>query len=91
MLRQQPPGYYKYYVFTYATGLSSGIAFADKIVNEGEPAREAYLNMLKGGSSKPPLVLLKETGLDLTKPAAIESALQLFDDTLDQLEKLLDK
>jgi len=86
-----PHFYYKYYVFTYATGLSSGIAFADKIVKEGEPAREAYLNMLKGGSSKPPLVLLKEAGLDLTKPEAIESALDLFDDTIDQFEDLLDK
>ena len=86
-----PHFYYKYYVFTYATGLSSGIAFADKIIKEGEPAREAYLGMLKGGSSKPPLVLLKEAGLDLTKPAAIESALKLFDKTIDQLEELLDK
>jgi oligoendopeptidase F len=86
-----PHFYYKYYVFTYATGLSSGIAFADKIVKEGGPAREAYLSMLKGGSSKPPLVLLQEAGLDLTKPAAIESALDLFDKTIDQLEELLDK
>jgi len=86
-----PHFYYKYYVFTYATGLSSGIAFADKIVKEGEPAREAYLSMLKGGSSKPPLVLLKEAGLDLTKSAAIESALKLFDTTIDQLEDLMDK
>jgi oligoendopeptidase F len=86
-----PHFYYKYYVFTYATGLSSGIAFADKIVKEGEPAREAYLNMLKGGSSKPPLELLKEAGLDLTKPEAIKSALDLFDRTIDQLEELLDK
>lgn len=84
-----PHFYYKYYVFTYATGLSSGIAFADKIVKEGEPAREAYLNMLKGGSSKPPLVLLKEAGLDLTKPEAIKSALDLFDKTLDELDELL--
>jgi len=84
-----PHFYYKYYVFTYATGLSSGIAFADKIVKEGEPAREAYLSMLKGGSSKPPLVLLKEAGLDLTKPEAIKSALNLFDKTIDQLEELL--
>jgi len=86
-----PHFYYKYYVFTYATGLSSGIAFADKIVKEGEPAREAYLGMLKGGSSKPPLVLLKEAGLDLTKPEAIASALKLFDKTIDQLEELLEK
>ena len=84
-----PHFYYKYYVFTYATGLSSGIAFAEKILNEGPEARDAYLGMLKGGCSKPPLVLLKEAGLDLTKPEAIESALKLFDQTVDELNTLL--
>lgn len=84
-----PHFYYKYYVFTYATGLSSGIAFAEKILTEGKPARDAYLGMLKGGASKPPLVLLKEAGVDLTKPQAIESALQLFDRTVDELNTLL--
>lgn len=84
-----PHFYYKYYVFTYATGLSSGIAFADKILNEGSEARDAYLGMLKGGCSKPPLVLLKKAGFDLTKPEATESALQLFDQTLDELQVLL--
>ncbi len=86
-----PHFYYKYYVFTYATGLSSGIAFAEKILSEGPKASEAYLEMLKGGNSKPPLVLLREAGVDLTKPEAIESALILFDKTVDQLEGLLAK
>jgi oligoendopeptidase F len=84
-----PHFYYKYYVFTYATGLSSGIAFAEKIKNEGSEARDAYIEMLKGGNSKPPLELLKAAGLDLTKPQAIESALQLFDKTVDELQDLL--
>jgi len=84
-----PHFYYKYYVFTYATGLSTGIAFAEKILAEGEEAQEAYLNMLKGGSSKPPLELLKDAGLDMTRPEVIESALMLFDRTLDELELLL--
>jgi oligoendopeptidase F len=86
-----PHFYYKYYVFTYATGLSSGIAFAEKILEEGPAARDAYLGMLKGGSSKPPLVLLQEAGLDLTKPEAIAAALKLFDTTLDELNTLLEK
>ncbi len=86
-----PHFYYKYYVFTYATGLSAGIAFAEKIREEGEPAREAYLNMLKGGSSKPPQVLLQSAGLDMTKPEAVKAALTLFDKTLDELEPLLEK
>lgn len=86
-----PHFYYKYYVFTYATGLSAGIAFSEKITEEGLPAQEAYINMLKGGSSKPPLVLLKEAGVDMTKPDAIQAALNLFDKTVDELDQLLSK
>jgi oligoendopeptidase F len=86
-----PHFYYKYYVFSYATGLSAGIAFAEKISEEGIPAQEAYINMLKGGSSKPPLDLLKEAGVDMTKPDAIKAALNLFDKTVDELDALLSK
>ena len=86
-----PHFYYKYYVFTYANGLSAGIAFAEKITEEGKPAQDAYLSMLKGGSSKPPLELLKDAGLDMTKPDAIKSALKLFDKNVDKLSALLDE
>jgi oligoendopeptidase F len=86
-----PHFYYKYYIFTYATGLYSGIAFAEKILKEGPGARDAYLEMLKAGSSKAPLELLREAGLDLSKPEAIESALHLFDQTVDALQELLAK
>jgi oligoendopeptidase F len=86
-----PHFYYKYYLFTYATGLSAGIALAEKVIDEGPQARDAYLGMLKGGSSKPPLDLLRDAGVDLTKPEAVESALKLFDETVDELEILLDK
>ncbi|MBW2530040.1 MAG: oligoendopeptidase F [Deltaproteobacteria bacterium] len=84
-----PHFYYKYYVFAYATGLSSGIALADRVKTGGATAREAYLGMLRGGSSKPPLVLLKEAGVDLTKPDAIEAAAKLLDQTLGRLETIL--
>ncbi len=86
-----PHFYYKYYVFTYANGLSAGIALSEKISKEGKSAQDAYLGMLKGGSSKPPLDLLRDAGLDMTKPDAIESALNLFDKTVDELDALLNK
>ncbi|HPB96513.1 MAG TPA: M3 family metallopeptidase, partial [Polyangiaceae bacterium] len=84
-----PHFYYKYYVFTYATGLSSGIALAQRVLSEGEQARNAYLGMLKGGSSKPPLDLLRDAGVDLSKPDAIAGAAKLLDDTLAKMEKIL--
>jgi len=86
-----PHFYYKYYVFSYATGLSAGIALADRIDKGGAAARDAYLGMLKGGSSKPPLELLKDAGVDLTKPTAIATAAKLMDTTLGQIEAILAK
>jgi len=85
-----PHFYYKYYVYTYATGLSCGLAIAEKVKAEGEPAVEDYFTMLEGGCSKPPLELLEGAGVDLTKPQAIESALKRFDRTITELAELLE-
>lgn len=81
--------YYKFYMYTYATGLSSGIALAEKMEGGDPKAVEAYLGMLKGGSSKPPLTLLKEAGVDLTRPDAVIAAARLMDHTITEMEKLL--
>jgi oligoendopeptidase F len=86
-----PHFFYKYYIYSYATGLASGIAIADRLREQGEPAVQAYLGMLKGGCAKPPLELLKGAGVDLTTPAPIESAMKTFARTLDEVERLLVK
>lgn len=86
-----PHFYYKYYVFTYATGLSSGLALSQKILEEGQPAVDAYLGMLKSGCNGAPLDLLRSAGVDLTRPEAVEAAMQVFSTTLDQLEALLER
>jgi oligoendopeptidase F len=86
-----PHFYYKYYVYVYATGLSSGLALAEKVGKGDEKARNAYLGMLKGGSSKPPLELLKGAGVDLTRPEAVEAAARLLDRTVAEMETLLPK
>ncbi|MHB8877559.1 MAG: oligoendopeptidase F [Myxococcaceae bacterium] len=84
-----PHLYYKYYVYAYATGLSSGIALAERVQSGKPEARDAYLGMLKGGASKPPLELLKGAGVDLTRPEAVEAAARLMDRTLAEMEKLV--
>ncbi len=84
-----PHFYWKYYVFTYATGLSAGIALAERVQKGGTKARDAYLGMLRGGSSKPPLQLLKGAGVDLTKPHAFRTAARLLDRTVARMEKLI--
>jgi oligoendopeptidase F len=84
-----PHLYFKYYVFVYATGMSSGIAIAERIAGGEAGAADALLEMLSGGNSKPPLELLEGAGVDLSRPDAIASALELFDRTVAQLEELL--
>ena len=86
-----PHFYYKYYVYVYATGLSSGIAIADRVRELGQPAVDAYLGMLEGGCSAPPLQLLKGAGVDLTKPDAITAAMKAFERTLAQVQGLIKK
>jgi oligoendopeptidase F len=86
-----PHFYYKYYLYSYATGMTSGIALAQRIKAGGEPARDAYLGMLKGGCSKPPLDLLKAAGVDLTRPEPIEQAAKLLDETLTEMERIVAK
>jgi oligoendopeptidase F len=81
--------YYKFYVYAYATGLSSGIALAEKVESGDPKAVDAYLGMLKAGCSKPPIELLRGAGVDLTKPDAIEAAARLMDRTITEMEKLL--
>ena len=86
-----PHFYYNYYVFQYATGYSAAIALSRKILAEGEGAVKDYLNFLSGGCSKSPIDLLKGAGVDMTSPAPVEEALQLFGTLLDEMEALMEE
>ncbi|MBQ7567464.1 oligoendopeptidase F, partial [bacterium] len=86
-----PHLYYKFYVFSYTAGMSSGIAIADRIEKEGAPARDAYLSMLSSGCSKSPVDLLKMAGVDITNSSAIDAAARCMDDALSQMEAILKK
>ena len=83
-----PHFYYNYYVFQYATGYSAAIALSRKILSEGESAVKKYLDFLSGGCSKPPVDLLKDTGVDMSTPDPVNQALELFGQLLDEMEEL---
>ncbi|MCR5421566.1 MAG: oligoendopeptidase F, partial [Lachnospiraceae bacterium] len=50
-----PHFYRSFYVYQYATGYSAANAIADKILTEGEPARNAYIEFLKCGTNDYPV------------------------------------
>ena len=84
-----PHFYYNYYVFQYATGYSAAIALSRRILAEGAPAVKDYINFLSGGRTKSPIDLLKGAGVDMTDPAPVEEALNLFGELLDEMESLI--
>ena len=86
-----PHFYYNYYVYQYATGFTSAVALSQRILAEGTPAVEDYLNFLKGGSSKPPLELLRGAGVDLSTPAPVNAALKVFAGLVGELDALTRK
>lgn len=83
-----PHLYYNYYVYQYSTGYAAAIALSQKILQEGQSAVERYLNFLKGGSSKPPIELLRGAGVDMATAQPIDDALKLFDSLIDEMDEL---
>lgn len=84
-----PHFYRAYYVYQYATGFTSAVTIATEILKTGDPSR--YHEFLSAGSSDYPLAVLKRAGVDLTTPQPVISALEVFDETISELEKLLEE
>src|SRR4029077_1735217 len=84
-----PHFYSAFYVYKYATGISAAVALSERALSGESGSIDAYLNFLRSGGSKFPLDALKTAGVDMTTPAPIERALQLFERRLDELESLL--
>ncbi len=84
-----PHFYHAFYVYKYATGLSAAIALSRNVI-EGEDAElSRYINFLKSGGSKYPLEQLKDAGVDMTAPDAVNASMTLFKSLLSSLQELL--
>ncbi len=86
-----PHFYREFYVYQYATGFSAAIALSQRILKEGAPAVKDYLHFLSGGCSTDPVSLLKGAGVDMSTPAPVDDALKLFENLVEEMEKLSDK
>jgi len=86
-----PHFYNAFYVYQYATGFASAVAIADALIKEGEPARQRYIEFLKGGSSQYSLDLLKKAGVDMTTADPVLRALDVFGDTVEEMEEFFTK
>ena len=79
-----------FYVYQYSTSFVAATALAKQILDEGEPARDRFLTMLRSGSSDYPIELLKKAGIDMTTPEPVYATIKVFDDYVSQLEQALE-
>lgn len=86
-----PHFYNAFYVYQYATGYSAAVAISKKLIEEGGAERKAYLEFLAAGDSDYPIELLKGAGVDMSTSDVIESALDTFEDLIDELEGLINE
>ena len=84
-----PHFYRAFYVYKYATGLSAAIALAERVTEGGKAELDAYLRFLNGGSSKDPLDLLRDAGVDMETPEPVNAALRKFGQLVDELDRLV--
>lgn len=84
-----PHFYRAFYVYKYATGLSAAIALCERVVRGSRHELNDYLGFLKGGCSKYPLDLLRDAGVDMEKPDAVNAAMAYFDSLVTELDDLL--
>jgi oligoendopeptidase F len=84
-----PHFYRAFYVYKYATGMSAAIALSERVLSGGKQELDAYLKFLKAGCSKDPLDLLRDAGVDMEKPAAVDTALKQFGKLVEELDGLL--
>ena len=83
-----PHFYMNFYVFRYADDYCAAAALAQGVRARKPGALDAYLGMLKSGSSDYALQILQRSGVDMTTAAPVEAAMQRFEHLLDEFEKL---
>lgn len=83
--------YYRpFYLYQYAVGVSSACFTAKKILSGDKEFLNNYLKFLKAGGTKYPVDLLNMAGIDVMGEEVFNSAIDYFDELIDEFKKLTD-
>ena len=82
-----PHFYTAFYVYKYATGITSAVNIANGILKDAKNV-ERYKKFLSAGGTDSPYEILKIAGVDLKTATPYENAMREFKETLAELKKL---
>lgn len=83
-----PHFYNDFYVYKYATGYSIACKIVFDIINNKENALKSYLDLLKSGGKDFPLNALKQVGIDILNDDTIDKALDLYETTINEFNRI---
>ena len=84
-----PHFYTPFYVYKYATGISSAIVIANNILNKKEGYTEKYIEMLKQGCRKKSVDLLKMVDVNLEDKNTYISAINFYKELIEELKSII--
>lgn len=83
-----PHFYRSFYVYQYATGYSAATAISKLIIENGEKAKNDYIEFLKCGTNDYPVELLKIAGVDMGSKEPVANAMETFKNLVEELKGL---
>ena len=84
-----PHFYRNFYVYQYATSITGGTAFAERMRNGDKSATTDYVNVLKAGGSVYPYDLLAGNGIDLATEEPYTILIGRMNRLMDEADKIL--
>ena len=84
-----PHFYMGFYVFQYATSFTAAEALSERVLAGDAGARDRYLAFLSSGTSKYPIELLAEAGVDMTTDEPLRLTIRKMNAVMDEIETLL--
>ncbi len=84
-----PHFYSEFYVFQYATSFTAAEALAARVIAGDSSATARFLTFLGSGSSKYPIDLLKDAGIDMTTDEPLDQTMQTMNRVMDEIDALL--
>lgn len=88
---RQPHYYMGLYPYTYSAGLTISTQVSKRILNEGQPAVDEWLEVLKAGGTKTPVELAKMAGVDITTEQPLRDTIAYIGELVDELERLTEE
>lgn len=84
-----PHFYYNFYVYQYATSFTASTALSEKVLKGTDTDRKRYLDFLASGSTKYPVDLLVDAGVDMNTSEPFDLTIAKINSVMDEMEAIL--